>query len=180
MYNLAMNEIVDERRDPLLATRAAARHLRDDYASLQAWPLAVTGYNHGRAGVARAVKAVGSRDIMKIIRRYRGPAFRFASRNFYASYVAAYEVEQEAEKYFGKLAYEPRIAYDEVHVEDYVAFARLGFVGRSECTGVPQVEPGVRVHRRVGQALRASRKPDPDPRRAPRRLPNRLRSTPRR
>ena len=125
MYNLAMNEIVDERRDPLLATRAAARHLRDDYASLQTWPLAVTGYNHGRSGVARAVKAVGSRDIMEIIRRYRGPAFRFASRNFYASYVAAYEVEQEAEKYFGKLAYEPRIAYDEVHVEDYVAFAAL-------------------------------------------------------
>ena len=51
---MRVDDVVDERRDPMVATRAAARHLRRDYEALGAWPLAVTAYNHGRAGMIRA------------------------------------------------------------------------------------------------------------------------------
>lgn len=101
---MRVNRAVDERRDPLTSTKAAAEHLRRNYEVLGTWPLAITAYNHGRAGVANAVAVVGSSDLMEIIRRYHGPAFKFASRNFYAEFLAAVEVEKNASTYFGRLS----------------------------------------------------------------------------
>jgi membrane-bound lytic murein transglycosylase D len=100
---MRVDRFVDERRDPIISTRAAAEHLRANYEVLGNWPLAITAYNHGRAGVANAVATVGSSDLMQIIQRYRGAAFKFASRNFYAEFLAALDVERNFSKYFGKL-----------------------------------------------------------------------------
>jgi membrane-bound lytic murein transglycosylase D len=125
---LTMNEAVDDRRDPLYATAGAARHLRDDYEVLGVWPLAVTAYNHGRAGMAKAMRIVGSSDIATVVRRYKGSAFGFASRNFYAEFVAALEIERDAAQYFPDLHPEPRLEFDEVTVDDYVPFAALSRV----------------------------------------------------
>jgi membrane-bound lytic murein transglycosylase D len=100
---MRVNNAVDERRDPIASTVAAAKHLRENYDVLGNWPLAITAYNHGCAGVANAVTTVGSTDLVEIIRRYHGPAFKFASRNFYAEFLAALEVERHFEDYFGDL-----------------------------------------------------------------------------
>ena len=125
IYGLDIDEAVDQRRDPLIATDGAARHLRDDYAVLGKWPLALTAYNHGRGGIAKAVRTVGSDDIVTIIRRYRGKSFGFASRNFYAEFLAALEVEKNREKYFQNLRDEPVLRYDEVRLDSYVPFTTL-------------------------------------------------------
>jgi len=69
---LHLDRGLDERLDPLKATRAAARLLRDNYNALESWPLAITAYNHGRAGMLRAQSEAGP-EIAKIIERYRGP-----------------------------------------------------------------------------------------------------------
>ena len=82
----------DDRRDPLLATEAAARLLKHNYAALGSWPLAITAYNHGQEGMLTARAAVGSSAIEEIVWRYTGPRFGFASRNFYAEFLAALEV----------------------------------------------------------------------------------------
>jgi membrane-bound lytic murein transglycosylase D len=95
--------VVDERMDPFVATEAAARLLNDNYRELKTWPLAITAYNHGQAGMSRAVRTTGTRDIATIVRRYKGRAFRFASRNFYTELLAAVDVERDAERHFGPL-----------------------------------------------------------------------------
>lgn len=97
----------DERRDPLASTRAAARLLRSNYDILKTWPLAVTAYNHGPAGVRRAVRVAGSRDLGRIVRTYRSRRFGFASKNFYAEFLAARRIALEAEAYFPGLFYDP-------------------------------------------------------------------------
>ncbi len=102
-HYMRVDNLVDERLDPLVATRAAARFLRQNYERLGTWPLAIKAYNHGPAGMARAVRDTGTLDIATIIRRYRGPAFRFASRNFYPEFLAALHVERNHHKYFGEL-----------------------------------------------------------------------------
>lgn len=97
-----VNKRVDERLDPAKATRAAARLLMDNYNALGNWPLAITAYNHGRAGMARAQNEVGS-DITKVISDYRGPSFGYASMNFYSEFLAAVDVYNNYEQYFGQL-----------------------------------------------------------------------------
>lgn len=98
---MQINNVVDERRDPFRSSEAAARLLRSNYGVLQSWPLAITAYNHGVGGMQRAVRTLGTDDIETIVRNYDGPAFGFASRNFYVAFLAADEVDRNAEKFFG-------------------------------------------------------------------------------
>ncbi|HEU4431264.1 MAG TPA: LysM peptidoglycan-binding domain-containing protein [Myxococcota bacterium] len=92
---------VDERNDPFLATVAAARLLKSNYDAIGSWPLAITGYNHGLGGMHRASRQLGTKDIGVIVERYRSRSFGFASKNFYASFLAALEIDREPELYFG-------------------------------------------------------------------------------
>ena len=85
---LTINKTTDQRLDPDKATRAAAKLLRDNYNALASWPLAITAYNHGRAGMVRAKDQLGS-DLTRIINDYHGPVFGYASMNFYSEFLAA-------------------------------------------------------------------------------------------
>ncbi len=91
-FGLTVRGKRDDRRDPLRSTSAAARMLQHHQQELKSWPLAITAYNHGLDGVRRAVEAVGTDDIGRIVAEYRGPRFGFASRNFYAEFLAAAEL----------------------------------------------------------------------------------------
>jgi membrane-bound lytic murein transglycosylase D len=93
----------DERRDPTRATAAAAQHLRELREALPNWPLAITAYNHGLSGVARARREIGSDDLGVLVARYHGPSFGFASRNYYAEFLAAREIVQHVGRYFPAL-----------------------------------------------------------------------------
>src|SRR3546814_11163725 len=59
------------------------------------WPLAITAYNHGRNGISRALDAVGGKTLMDLINRFDGKRFGFASKNYYAEFLAAVDVERE-------------------------------------------------------------------------------------
>jgi membrane-bound lytic murein transglycosylase D len=100
---MRIDHVVDERRDPYLSTDAAARLMADNFAVLGSWPVALTAYNHGAGGMRNAVNRLGTTDIGVIVREYNGRAFGFASRNFYAAFLAALEVDTHPEKYFGRL-----------------------------------------------------------------------------
>ena len=113
-HGLRVDRLVDERRDPLRATRAAAGYLREAHAALGNWPLAITSYNHGVGGIARGVREVGSPDIVALIERYEGRGFGFAGRNFYPEFVAALEVDRDAERFFGPLDFEVPIPTQDV------------------------------------------------------------------
>jgi membrane-bound lytic murein transglycosylase D len=124
---LQVDYVVDERMDPFAATEGAAKLLEHNYQLTGSWPLAVTAYNHGAAGVRRAAKQLGTTDIDVIVRRYRGRAFGFASRNFYLSFLAAVEVSRNPSRYFPPYDSHPPVPYAQVSMPDYVpvdAFAR--------------------------------------------------------
>jgi membrane-bound lytic murein transglycosylase D len=122
---LRVDHVVDERMDPFKASVGAARLLRDNYRQLESWPLAITAYNHGVAGVARATRKLGTREIGPIVRRYRSRTFGFASRNFYAEFLAASEIEQEAELYFGALQPDAPVEYTIVEMDHFYAVPSL-------------------------------------------------------
>ena len=96
----------DDRLDPATETEAAAKLLRSNYLTFGSWPLAITAYDYGSAGMAEAAEQYAS-DYVRIIRNYDGPHFGFASKNYYPEFLAALQINQFEDAYF------PDIRYDE-------------------------------------------------------------------
>ena len=122
---MRLNDVVDDRRDPWTSTDAAARHLRDDYDSLGSWPLALTAYNHGRGGIARGLAATGGTELPDLIRGYTAKSFGFASRNFYAEFLAASDVERNWREHFGEIRRKTPLEFDVVETKHYVPYETL-------------------------------------------------------
>ncbi|MDM4772653.1 lytic transglycosylase domain-containing protein [Solimonas sp. SE-A11] len=122
---MRLDNLVDDRRDPWTSTDAAARHLRDDYRVLGAWPLAVTAYNHGRGGVSRGLRETGGTVLPDLIRDYKAKTFGFASKNFYAEFLAAADVERNHQKHFGEVTRNTPVAFDVVETKHYVPYETL-------------------------------------------------------
>jgi membrane-bound lytic murein transglycosylase D len=106
---MTVNSVIDERRDPIEATRSAARYLEQAYNSLGTWPLAITSYNHGVAGVARKVRAYGSSNLVDIIEDPFERVFGFASINFYPEFLAAVEIFDSYHSYFPNVELYPAL-----------------------------------------------------------------------
>lgn len=93
---------IDLRNHPVEATKLAAKLMRINYNMLQSWPLAMTGYNHGPSGILRLTKKYKTRELVDLIQNVNiKKRFGFASRNFYACFLAILEVTSNAPKYLG-------------------------------------------------------------------------------
>lgn len=123
-YNLRVNRSIDQRLDPLAATDAAARYLKDSYRRLGNWPLAITSYNHGQQGIARAKRRHGS-NLLNIIAKYQSRSFKYASKNFYAEFLAAVEVSKNYRTYWGPLPIATPLEYGEVFLKKAVRVRNL-------------------------------------------------------
>ncbi|MEE4314832.1 MAG: transglycosylase SLT domain-containing protein, partial [Desulfofustis sp.] len=129
---LRIDYIIDERRDPFLSAEAAARFLKSNYRALESWPLALTAYNYGTAGMKRAVREHGTYE--QIFHKYRKGWFKFAARNFYPSFLAAVKVAKQFEK-SGTLTLDRPVASVSVRVPGFVASAALcNHLGISQAT----------------------------------------------
>jgi len=85
MYGLTINSVVDERRDPVKATHAAARYLKDLHGIYHDWILVIAAYNCGPGNVNKAIRRSGNRkDYWEIY--YRLPR---ETRGYIPQYVAA-------------------------------------------------------------------------------------------
>jgi membrane-bound lytic murein transglycosylase D len=107
------------RLDPVASAHGAARYLRHAYDKLGSWPLAITSYNHGIGGMKRAKDRYGH-DFVQIVKDYDHPQFGFASRNYYAEFLAACEIALQPELFFAEeIRFEPDTGF--APVERYAA-----------------------------------------------------------
>ena len=164
---LHINSVVDERMDPFRETEAAAQLLDYNYRLLGSWPLAITAYNHGAEGVRRARDELGTDDIVRIVRDYHSPSFGFASRNFYVSFLAALDVSQDPQHYFGQLDRGIPIEAHEVKMPSAASVSTVASalgIDRSALQRLnPALRPGVWSGRRAIPAGYVLRVPDSAP-----------------
>lgn len=122
---LRIDNVVDERLDPYKSTEAAAQFLEQNYAVLGSWPLALTAYNHGAAGMRRARDTLGTDNIATIVRTYRSRTFGFASRNFYVAFLAALEIDSNPERFFGPMDRDPADASQMAVLPEFMSMRSL-------------------------------------------------------
>ena len=101
-YDLTVNSLVDERRDPVKSTRAAARYLSDLYNTYGNWMLALAAYNCGPTNVNKAIRrADGIKDYWTIYpylpQETRGYVPAFIAANYVMNYYCQHSIQpQEA------------------------------------------------------------------------------------
>lgn len=95
-YGLRVDRFVDERRDPIRATEAAAQYLRDLYNVFHSWPLALAAYNAGENRVLRAIMNGKSRDFWSLSEKRALPE---ETRDYVPKFMAAVWVARNLSKY---------------------------------------------------------------------------------
>lgn len=109
-YGLEINWWVDERRDPVKSTIAAASYLKDLYEMFESWPLAMASYNAGEGRVMRAVRRTRTDDFWKI-RNTRH--LRVETRNYVPNYMAAVLIAQNPDQHgFDEIDYHAPFVFD--------------------------------------------------------------------
>lgn len=109
---LHINDLLDERRDPIIATDAAARMLLEMKGFLKEWPLVITAYNCGPDRMLRAAKSVKSFDLGVIVRDWKPGRWMGNSRNYYSSFLASLHVLKNVRRYFPKLAFPKPLTFE--------------------------------------------------------------------
>lgn len=118
-YSLNMDNFVDERKDPVQASYAAAAYFRDAYEELGDWLLAIAAYNCGKGNVTRAIDKAGSRDFWKI-----RPFLPKETRDYVPAFIATVYVMNYAAKHDIELK-ESEINFktDSIQVNHFIALA---------------------------------------------------------
>ena len=113
-YGLEISRLVDERRDPVMATQAAAEYFKGLYSVFGSWYLAMASYNAGENRVKREVMKHTTRDFWELAHRNALPK---ETLNYIPKFIAARLIAKNPEKYgFEGLDYHPPIEFDSVAV----------------------------------------------------------------
>ncbi|MBF5044328.1 LysM peptidoglycan-binding domain-containing protein [Aggregicoccus sp. 17bor-14] len=137
-YGLRQDFWVDERRDPIKATHAAARFLKDLHDELGHWYLAWAGYNTGSARVRRVMTKYNTSDFWQLSEEGKGLA---KETQHYVPKLIACALMAKHPKAFGftdaELQQEPVFQYDEVKLPDATD---LDVVARAAGVSVKEVQ----------------------------------------
>ncbi len=115
LYGLRIDWWIDERKDPVKSTYAAAEHLKDLHNLFGSWPLALASYNAGAGKVQRAVLRTRSDDFWDLkASRY----IRKETKNYVPKFMAATIIAKNPESYGFTLANVEPFKYDQVVIEE--------------------------------------------------------------
>lgn len=135
-FGLKIDFWVDERRDPVKSTHAAARYLAELHGQFGHWHLAWAGYNAGGGRVARAIRRHGTTDFWAMT---RGRVLRRETRHYVPKLIAAALIAKHPRE-FGfteaEIVPQPALAFDEVPVVDAVD---LEIVSRAAGVSIDEV-----------------------------------------
>lgn len=137
----------DLRNHPLYATELAAKIFKENYQILKSWPLAITAYNHGVGSLKKIVKKYKSNDIGELVENVSAKkSFGFASRNFYATYLAALHVERNANLYFPEPIYkESELQLNYFRLTKKVSYEKFLAVFHNDQQKLKECNPHIKI-----------------------------------
>lgn len=141
LFGLEMTPYVDERRDPELATRAAARYLRRLYGMFNgSWPLALAAYNSGEGTVLRAIRRQGTNDFWSL----RLPR---ETREYVPQFMAAMEIASDPERYGFTVPENSPWSADAITVKGPIDLKLLSKVSEVSLAELERLNPAFMRHR---------------------------------
>lgn len=131
LYGLSSGGYLDERRDLIKATNAAAAHLKDLYKMYGDWHLAFAAYNAGPGSVNRAIRKSGSRNYWKMTEG-NSRFFRQETKDYVPRIIAAATIVKDYKKYgYSNKLFEAPLDFDLVTVKDSIDLESIARCSRS-------------------------------------------------
>lgn len=122
-YGLEVNALIDERRDPVLSTQAAAEYFKGLYSVFGSWYLAMASYNVGENRVKREVMNNYTRDFWELARKRRFPK---ETVNYIPKFIAAKMIGNNPEKYgFTEIEYMTPIEFEHIKISSPVNLKQM-------------------------------------------------------
>lgn len=123
-YGLHLDSFIDERRDPVLSTRAAAEYFKTLYNMFGSWHLAMASYNVGEGRVKRAVTRYYTRDFWQLIKKRR--SLPVETKNYVPKFIAAAMIAKDPAKYgFTDIEFQDPLSYDTVALQSPISLSKL-------------------------------------------------------
>lgn len=123
-YGLHVDGFIDERRDPVLSTRAAAEYFKELYSLFGSWHLALAAYNAGENRVKHAVMKNYTRDFWELIKRRRSLAAE--TKQYVPKFIAATMIAKDPVKYgFTDVEFDDPLSYDAVALTNPISLTKL-------------------------------------------------------
>ncbi|MBN2331794.1 MAG: LysM peptidoglycan-binding domain-containing protein [Deltaproteobacteria bacterium] len=141
-YGLTINWWIDERRDPIKSTSAAARYLHDLYGYFDSWYLSAAAYNAGEGKIMRAIKKHKTEDFWEMS---RFTYLKRETKEYIPRLIAAILIAREPEKYgLADVGYLPPLTYDEVLVSDATDLQVVAWAAGCKYEVVKDLNPELR------------------------------------
>jgi membrane-bound lytic murein transglycosylase D len=138
-YGLEINMMVDERRDPVMATQAAAEYFKGLYSVFGSWYLAMAAYNVGENRVQKEVMNTYTRDFWELARKHRFPK---ETINYIPKFIAAKMIGNNPEKYgFTNVDYLPPVEFEHVQVSKPVNLKQMAQLMNMDYDDLKQLNP---------------------------------------
>ena len=132
VYGLRVDSYIDERRDPIKSSVAAARYLRDLYDLFGTWPLAMAAYNAGEGKVMRALQKAQAESFTDISKTR---LIRRETKEYVPRFMAATIIAKNPDRYgFSQESSEPH------QFEEVVVDRPLHFHAIANMTGIAYEE----------------------------------------
>ncbi len=142
LYGMRVDWSVDERRDPVRATRTAAIYLKDLYEEMGSWELALASYNGGKGRVGRAIERVGSRDFWEIAETRN---LARETRDFVPKIFAAMYIGTDPGRYGLEFEVQPPLEYDEAIVDSITDLRVLADAAGTSIDVIQDLNPHLRA-----------------------------------
>ena len=141
-YGLAINSWLDERRDPVLSTRAAAAYLKDLHEKFGEWFLAAAAYNAGEGRVGTALQRSKTNDYWLL--RQERKHLKHETRDYVPKFVAAALIARQPERYgFEEISYEAPMEYEEVTVNEPMRLETVARLANTQVDIIKELNPAL-------------------------------------
>ena len=140
-YGLKINAWMDERRDPIKSTHAAAAYLKDLHQAFDRWYLATAAYNAGQGAIEKIVQTSPPKDFASLIGKTK---LNEETRNFVPKFVAAALIAANPQKYgFEPVIHDAQAEYEEVEVEGNLQLTALADMAGTEIDALHELNPAL-------------------------------------
>ena len=122
-YGLEINKVVDERRDPVLATQAAGAYLKDLYGYFGSWYLAMASYNAGENRVMRAINKNYAKNFWDLVKKKKLPR---ETMEYVPKFIAAKMIAKNPEKFgITDIEFQDPIEFEHITVDQPVNLKQM-------------------------------------------------------